>query len=147
MGWDRHGGLPAASRGKGRDTDQATTALIKDLKQRGLFEDTLIVWGGEFGRTIYSQGGLTAENYGRDHHPRCFTVLLAGAGVRGGFTLGETDDYCYNIVRDPVHVHDLNATIMHLLGMDHTRLTFRSQARELRLTDLHGALVRPPPAS
>lgn len=142
MGWDHHGGLPAAIRGQCRDTDQATAALITDLKQRGLLEDTLIVWGGEFGRTIYSQGGLSATDYGRDHHPRCFTVLLAGAGVRTGLTYGETDDYCYNIVKDPVHVHDLNATILHLLGIDHTKLTYRYQGRDFRLTDIHGEVVR-----
>ena len=102
----------------------------------------MIVWGGEFGRTIYSQGGLTATDYGRDHHPRCFTILLAGAGIKTGTTLGETDDYCYNIVRDPVHVHDLNATILHLLGIDHTRLTYRHQGRDFRLTDIHGELVK-----
>jgi hypothetical protein len=142
MGWDHHGGLPAAIRGQCKDTDQATAALIKDLKQRGLLNDTLIVWGGEFGRTIYSQGGITATDYGRDHHPRCFTVLLAGAGVKTGTTFGETDDYCYNITRDPVHVHDLNATILHLLGIDHTRLTYRYQGRDFRLTDIHGEVVK-----
>ena len=123
--------------------DQPTAALIRDLKRRGHLEDTLVVWGGEFGRTIYSQGKLTATNYGRDHHPRCFTVLLAGAGIKGGVTLGETDDYCYNIVRDPVHVHDLNATILHLLGIDHEKLTYRHQGRDYRLTDVHGHLVNP----
>jgi hypothetical protein len=143
MGWDHHGGLPAAIRGQCHDTDQATAALINDLSQRGMLDDTLIVWGGEFGRTIYSQGSLTREEYGRDHHPRCFTVLLAGAGIRGGLTLGATDDYCYNIVSDPVHVHDLNATIMHLLGVDHERLTFRYQGRDFRLTDIHGEIVKP----
>lgn len=142
MGWDHHGGLPAAIKGQCKDTDQATAALIKDLKQRDLLKETLIVWGGEFGRTIYSQGGLTATNYGRDHHPRCFTILLAGAGIKAGTTLGETDDYCYNIVRDPVHVHDLNATILHLLGVDHTRLTYRYQGRDFRLTDIHGEVVK-----
>lgn len=116
--------------------------MINDLKQRGLFDDTLIVWGGEFGRTVYSQGALTADNYGRDHHPRCFTTLLTGAGIRGGLVHGETDDYCYNITRDPVHVHDLNATILHLMGIDHTRLTFRFQGRDFRLTDIHGELVK-----
>ncbi len=143
MGWDHHGGLPKAIRGQCNDTDQATAALIKDLKQRGMLEDTLIVWGGEFGRTIYSQGSLTETNYGRDHHPRCFTTLLAGAGVNGGYTHGETDDYCYNIVADPVHVHDLNATIMHLMGVDHERLTYKYQGRDFRLTDIHGKVVRP----
>ena len=142
MGWDHHGGLPAAIRGQCKDTDQATAALIKDLKQRDLLKDTLIVWGGEFGRTIYSQGGITADNYGRDHHPRCYTMLLAGAGVKTGTTFGETDDYCYNIVRDPVHVHDLNATILHLLGIDHLKLTSRYQGRDFRLTDIHGEVVK-----
>jgi uncharacterized protein (DUF1501 family) len=141
MGWDHHGGLPNAIRGQCKDTDQATAGLIKDLKQRGLLEDTLIVWGGEFGRTIYSQGAITANDYGRDHHPRCFTMLLAGAGIKTGFTYGETDEYCYNVVRDGVHVHDLNATIMHLLGIDHTRLTYRYQGRDFRLTDIHGEIV------
>jgi len=142
MGWDHHGGLPKAIRGQCQDTDQPTAALIQDLKQLGLLEDTLIVWGGEFGRTIYSQGTLTQEDYGRDHHPRCFSMFLAGAGIRAGTTFGETDDYCYNIVRDPVHVHDLNATVLHLLGIDHTRLTFRFQGRDFRLTDIHGDPVR-----
>lgn len=143
MGWDHHGGLPNAIRGQCRDTDHATAGLIKDLKQRDLLKDTLIVWGGEFGRTIYSQGALTADNYGRDHHPRCFSVFMAGAGVKAGQTYGETDEYSYNIVRDPVHVHDLNATILHLLGIDHTRLTYRYQGRDFRLTDIHGELVKP----
>jgi uncharacterized protein YdcH (DUF465 family) len=142
MGWDHHGNLPKAIKGQCNDTDQATAALIQDLKQRDLLKDTLIVWGGEFGRTIYSQGGLTADNYGRDHHPRCFTILLAGAGIKTGTTYGETDDYCYNITRDPVHVHDLNATLMHLLGVDHTKLTYRYQGRDFRLTDIHGELVK-----
>ncbi len=142
MGWDHHGGLPSAIRGQCRDTDQPTTALINDLEQRGMLDDTLIVWGGEFGRTIYSQGRLTETNYGRDHHPRCFTVLLAGAGIKPGFTYGATDEYCYNITENPVHVHDLNATIMHLLGVDHERLTFKYQGRDFRLTDIHGHVVR-----
>ncbi len=142
MGWDLHSGLPKGVRGQCQDTDQATSALINDLRQRGLLEDTLIVWGGEFGRTVYSQGALTADDYGRDHHPRCFTTLLAGAGIQGGLTYGETDEYGYNIVRDPVHIHDLNATILHLLGIDHTRLTYRFQGRDFRLTDIHGELVQ-----
>ena len=142
MGWDHHGGLPNAVRGQVRDTDQATTALINDLEQRGLLKDTLIVWGGEFGRTVYSQGGLSTDDYGRDHHPRCFTILMTGAGIKGGLTLGETDDYCYNIVRDPVHVHDLNATILHLMGVDHEQLTYKYQGRDFRLTDIHGELVK-----
>jgi hypothetical protein len=141
MGWDHHGGLPGAIKGQCQDTDQATAALIKDLDQRGMLEDTLIVWGGEFGRTIYSQGALTETNYGRDHHPRCFTMLLAGAGIKGGLTYGATDDYCYNITENPVHVHDLNATIMHLLGVNHERLTFKYQGRDFRLTDIHGTVV------
>jgi hypothetical protein len=142
MGWDHHGGLPNAIKGQCRDTDQPTAALISDLKQRGLLDDTLIVWGGEFGRTIYSQGTLTETNYGRDHHPRCFTILMTGAGVRKGTTIGETDDYSYNIVRDPVHIHDLNATVLHLMGIDHERLTFRYQGRDFRLTDVHGNIVK-----
>jgi len=142
MGWDHHGGLPKALAGQCHDTDQPTWALLTDLKQRGLLDDTLIVWGGEFGRTIYSQGTLTADNYGRDHHPRCFTTLVAGAGIRKGLVYGATDDYCYNITENPVHVHDLNATILHLLGVDHTRLTYRFQGRNFRLTDVHGELVK-----
>ena len=142
MGWDHHGGLPPAVRGQCSDTDQPTAALIKDLKQRGLLEDTLIVWGGEFGRTIYSQGAITETSYGRDHHPRCFTMLLAGAGVKKGLTYGSTDEFCYNITENPVHVHDLNATIMHLMGVDHTRLTYRYQGRDFRLTDIHGDVVK-----
>jgi len=141
MGWDHHGGLPPAVRGQCSDTDQPTAALIKDLKQRGLLDDTLIVWGGEFGRTIYSQGAITETSYGRDHHPRCFTMLLAGAGLKKGLTYGATDEFCYNITENPVHVHDLNATIMHLMGVDHTRLTYRYQGRDFRLTDVHGNLV------
>jgi len=143
MGWDHHGGLPNALKGQCRDTDQATAGLLTDLKQRGLLDDTLIVWGGEFGRTIYSQGALTETNYGRDHHPRCFTVLMAGAGVKKGYVHGQTDDFCYNIVKDPVHVHDLNATILHLMGVEHTRLTYRYQGRDFRLTDIHGEVVKP----
>ena len=142
MGWDHHGGLPGAIRGQCRDTDQATAALIKDLDQCGLLDDTLVVWGGEFGRTIYSQGEVTAENYGRDHHPRCFSILMAGAGIRGGYTHGQTDDFCYNIVDGGVHVHDLNATILHLMGVDHERLTYRYQGRDFRLTDIHGNVVQ-----
>ena len=138
MGWDHHGGLPKAIKGQCNDTDQPTTALINDLKQRGLLDDTLVIWGGEFGRTVYSQGGLSATDYGRDHHPRCFSIWMTGGGIKRGMTLGETDDYCYNIVKDPVSVHDLNATMMHLLGVDHKRLTFRYQGRDYRLTDVFG---------
>ena len=143
MGWDHHGGLPKAIKGQVKDTDQATGALLDDLDQRGLLDETLIVWGGEFGRTIYSQGNLTETNYGRDHHPRCFTTLMAGAGVNGGLTWGETDDYSYNIVtpEQKVHVHDLNATILHLMGIDHLRLTYPYQGRDFRLTDVHGKVI------
>jgi hypothetical protein len=140
-GWDQHTNLPKQIAAQCRDTDRATAALIVDLKQRGLLEETLVIWGGEFGRTVYCQGDLTADNYGRDHHPRCFTVWLAGGGIKPGITHGETDDFCYNIVRDPVHVHDLNATILHCLGIDHTRLTFKFQGRDYRLTDVHGRVV------
>ncbi|MEX2113384.1 MAG: DUF1501 domain-containing protein [Pirellulales bacterium] len=141
-GWDQHVNLPKQIGLQCRDTDQGTGALIADLKQRGLLEDTLVVWGGEFGRTVYCQGQLTADDYGRDHHPRCFTVWLAGAGIKAGTTFGQTDDHSYNIVENPVHVHDLHATILHLLGIDHTRLTFKFQGRHHRLTDVHGEVVR-----
>jgi uncharacterized protein (DUF1501 family) len=140
-GWDQHTSLPRQISAQCRDTDQPTAALLADLKQRGLLEDTLVVWGGEFGRTVYCQGTLTADDYGRDHHPRCFTVWLAGAGVKPGYTLGETDDFSYNITANPVHVHDLNATILRLLGIDHTRLTFKYQGRHYRLTDVEGRIV------
>jgi hypothetical protein len=141
-GWDQHTHLPRQIAGQCHDTDQPTAALIKDLKQRGLLDDTLVVWGGEFGRTVYCQGNLTPNDYGRDHHPRCFTIWLAGAGIKHGVTYGETDDYSYNIIRDPVHVHDLNATILHCLGLDHTRLTYKFQGRHHRLTDVHGKVVK-----
>lgn len=141
-GWDHHGGLPGNIRRIAPEVDQASAALILDLKERGMLNDTLVVWGGEFGRTVYSQGKLTADDYGRDHHPRCFTTWLAGGGIKPGVTLGETDDFSYNIVRDPVHVHDLNATILHCLGIDHTRLTFKFQGRYYRLTDVHGNVVK-----
>ncbi|MFN0060772.1 MAG: DUF1501 domain-containing protein [Planctomycetota bacterium] len=140
-GWDQHEFLPRDHRRQCSDVDQGCAALIKDLKQRGLLEDTLVVWGGEFGRTIYSQGPLTPENYGRDHHPRCFTMWMAGAGVKPGIVYGETDDFSYNITANPVHVHDLNATILHLLGIDHEQLTYRFQGRDFRLTDVHGKVV------
>ena len=141
-GWDQHSKLPTQLPGQCRDTDQPSAALVKDLAQRGLLDDTLIVWGGEFGRTVYCQGRLTREDYGRDHHPRCFSLWMAGGGIRPGFTFGETDDFNYNITRDPVHVHDLHATLLHCLGMDHTRLTFKFQGRHHRLTDVHGKVVR-----
>ena len=143
QGWDHHGGLPKALKGQCSDTDHPTAGLLLDLKQRGLLEDTLLVWGGEFGRTIYSQGTLTETNYGRDHHPRAFTMWLAGAGIKPGISIGATDDYCYNITEDPVHVHDLNATILHLLGLNHERLTHKFQGRQFRLTDVHGKLIQP----
>jgi hypothetical protein len=156
QGWDQHGNLPVQLRNQCAETDQASAALLLDLKQRGLLDDTLIVWGGEFGRTSYSQGKLTATDYGRDHHPRCFTIWLAGGGIKPGISYGHTDDYGYNIADaagnpisptkdefspDAVHVHDLQATILHLLGVDHTQLTFKYQGRHYRLTDVHGSVV------
>ena len=141
MGWDQHLTLPKNIAKQCLDTDQPSAGLIQDLKQRGLLEDTLVIWGGEFGRTVYSQGPLTATDYGRDHHPRCFSIWLAGAGVRPGLTYGATDDFSYNITENPVHVHDLQATLLHLLGLDHTRLTYRFQGREYRLTDVYGEVV------
>jgi uncharacterized protein (DUF1501 family) len=140
-GWDQHGNLPKQIRGQCSDTDQSSAALIKDLKQRGLLDDTLVVWGGEFGRTVYSQGTLTKDNYGRDHHGRCFTIWMAGGGIKPGITYGETDDYCYNITKDPVHIHDRNATILRCLGIDHKQLTFKYQGRDNRLTDVAGEVV------
>ncbi|MEZ6060602.1 MAG: DUF1501 domain-containing protein [Planctomycetaceae bacterium] len=142
-GWDQHTELPKNIRLRCEDTDQASAALITDLKQRGLLKDTLVIWGGEFGRTVYSQGKLTATDYGRDHHPRCFTVWLAGAGIRPGTTYGTTDDYGYNITQNPVHVHDLHATMLHCMGIDHTQLTFKFQGRHHRLTDVAGNVVHP----
>ena len=141
-GWDQHGTLPKNIAKQALDTDQPSAALIMDLQERGMLNDTLVIWGGEFGRTVYSQGKLTADDYGRDHHPRCYTVWLAGGGVKPGMTVGETDDFSYNIARDPVHVHDLNATILHCLGIDHKRLTYKYQGRDFRLTDVHGNVVR-----
>jgi len=141
-GWDNHHKLPADIRKMCTAADQASAALIKDLKQRGLLDDTLVVWGGEFGRTVYCQGTLTTETYGRDHHPRCFTMWMAGGGIKPGTTYGQTDDYSYNITENPVHIHDLNATILHLMGINHERLTFRTQGRDFRLTDVHGHVVR-----
>lgn len=140
-GWDQHGDLPSDMALQCRDVDQPSAALVQDLKQRGLLEDTLVIWGGEFGRTVYCQGALTETNYGRDHHGRCYTIWMAGGGVKAGLSYGETDDYCYNIVKDPVHIHDFNATILHLMGMDHERLTYRFQGRDFRLTDVHGKVV------
>jgi hypothetical protein len=142
-GWDQHNDLPNGIKSQCYDTDQPTAALLGELKERGLLEDTLVIWGGEFGRTVYSQGTLTPTVYGRDHHPRCFSVWMAGAGIKGGTVFGETDDFSYNIVRDPVEIHDLNATALHLLGLDHERLTYRFQGRDYRLTDIHGHVVKP----
>lgn len=140
--WDHHGDLPSDLRLECGDLDQGCAALIKDLKQRGLLDDTLVIWGGEFGRTIYCQGPLSRTEYGRDHHPRCSTMWFAGAGIRPGISHGATDDFSYNIVQDPVHVHDVNATVLHCLGIDHERLTYRFQGRDFRLTDVHGKVVR-----
>jgi hypothetical protein len=142
MGWDQHGNLPRDIQFQCWDVDQASAALVKDLKQRGLLDETLVIWGGEFGRTTYSQGELTEDNYGRDHHPRCFSIWMAGGGVKPGITYGETDDFSYNIVRDPVHVHDFQATLLHLLGVDHENLIFKHQGRRYRLTDVHGKVVK-----
>jgi hypothetical protein len=141
-GWDQHTNLPRDIKKQSLRTDQPSAALITDLKQHGLLDDTLVIWGGEFGRTVYCQGKLTATNYGRDHHPRCYTVWLAGGGIRPGYQHGETDDYSYNIVKDGVHIHDLNATLLHCLGIDHTRLTNQYQGRRHRLTDVHGEVVK-----
>jgi len=141
MGWDQHGSLPKGIKRQAMSTDQATAGLIQDLKQRGLLEDTLVVWGGEFGRTSFSQGRLTADNYGRDHHPGCFTMWMAGAGVKKGMVYGETDEFSYNVAKDPVHVHDFQATLLHLLGIDHEKLTFKHQGRRFRLTDVHGQVI------
>lgn len=142
QGWDHHGGLPSGIQKQCKDIDQPTAAFVKDLKRRGLLEDTLVIWGGEFGRTVYSQGKLLPQDYGRDHHPRCFTMWMAGAGVKAGISYGETDDFSYNIVKDPVHVHDFHATIMHLMGVDHERLTYKFQGRRFRLTDVSGEVVK-----
>ena len=142
QGWDQHSGLPASIKQQCKATDQATAALVTDLKRRGLLEDTLIIWGGEFGRTVYSQGKLTPIDYGRDHHPRCFTMWMAGAGVKTGFSYGETDDFSYNIIKDPVHVHDFQATLLYLMGIDHERLTYKFQGRRFRLTDVEGKIVK-----
>jgi len=141
-GWDQHIYLPGGIKNQCKNTDQASAALVKDLKQRGMLDDTLVIWGGEFGRTVYSQGKLTATNYGRDHHPRCFTMWMAGGGVKPGMSYGATDDFSYNITENPVHVHDFQATIMHLFGIDHERLVFKHQGRRYRLTDVHGHVVK-----
>ena len=141
-GWDQHGGLPGGLRNQCKETDQASAALVKDLKQRGMLEDTLVIWGGEFGRTNYCQGSLGKDNFGRDHHGRCFSFWMAGGGSKGGTVVGQTDDYGYNVVKNGVHVHDFHATMLHLLGIDHERLTFKYQGRYFRLTDVHGKLIK-----
>jgi hypothetical protein len=141
QGWDSHGGLPNEIKGQCMDTDQASAALITDLKQRGLLDETLIIWGGEFGRTNYCQGKLERTNYGRDHHPRCFTIWMAGGGVKPG-VYGETDEFGYNVIKDPVHVNDFHATVLHLMGIDHEKLTFKHLGRRYRLTDVAGNVVK-----
>src|SRR5229473_998338 len=141
-GWDQHNDLPRDLALQCKSVDQPSAALIQDLKQRGLLDDTLVVWGGEFGRTVYCQGALMETNYGRDHHPRCFAVWMAGGGIKPGISMGETDDYCYNVVSDPVHVFDLQATVLHCLGVDHKRLTYKFQGRHFRLTDIAGEVVK-----
>ena len=140
--WDHHGGLPGGIRNECKQTDQASAALVQDLASRGMLDDTLVVWGGEFGRTNYCQGLFNASNFGRDHHPRCFTIWLAGGGIKHGITYGQTCEYGYNIVQDGVHVHDFHATLLHLLGIDHERLTYSFQGRRYRLTDVHGKVVK-----
>jgi hypothetical protein len=141
-GWDQHGNLPKRLREQCKDTDQASAALVKDLKSRGLLEDTLVVWGGEFGRTVYSQGKIEPENYGRDHHGRNYAIWMAGGGIKPGITYGQTDDFCYNIVENPAHIHDVNATVLHCLGLNHEKLTYRFQGRDFRLTDIHGEVLK-----
>lgn len=141
QGWDTHGNLPNQIKLLAKDTDQPSAGLLVDLQQRGLLEDTLVIWGGEFGRGCYSQGKLTPDNYGRDHHPRCFTIWMAGAGVNKGISIGKTDDFSYNIIEDPVHVHDFQATVMHLMGINHEKFTYKYQGRRFRLTDVHGHIV------
>ena len=140
-GWDQHGDVGGKLPAQCMDIDQATHGLIEDLKQRGLFDETLIIWGGEFGRTVYSQGGLSKQNYGRDHHPRCYTIWMAGGGIKGGIIHGETDDFSYNIVKDPVHLRDWHATILHLMGFDHERFTYKTQGLDGRLTGVEEAHV------
>ncbi|HUS36273.1 MAG TPA: DUF1501 domain-containing protein [Verrucomicrobiae bacterium] len=141
--WDHHGGLPDGIKAQTKNTDKPSAALIKDLKQRGLLDDTLVIWGGEFGRTAYSQGDISKTSFGRDHHPRCFSLWLSGGGIKAGAVIGKTDDFGYNIVEDPINVHDLHATILHLLGMDHEKFTYRSEGRDFRLTDISGEVIKP----
>ncbi len=142
QGWDQHDNLPYEISHQAKDTDQASAALVTDLKQRGLLDETLVIWGGEFGRTSYSQGKLTAESYGRDHHPRCFSIWMAGGGVKPGLVYGETDELGYNIAKDPVHIHDFQATVLHMLGLDHEKLVFKHLGRRFRLTDVRGNVVK-----
>jgi hypothetical protein len=142
QGWDQHGNLPNEMRGQAKDVDQASAALITDLKQRGLLDETLVIWGGEFGRTNYSQGKMTPDNYGRDHHPRAFSIWMAGGGIKPGIVYGETDEFGYNVVRNPVHVHDFQATVLHQLGLNHELLSYRFQGRRFRLTDVSGNIVK-----
>jgi hypothetical protein len=141
-GWDQHGNLPSELRAQCAAVDQPQAALVRDLKRRGMLDETLVIWAGEFGRTVYSQGELSTTNYGRDHHPRCFTIWLAGGGIRPGISYGKTDDFSYNITENPVSVHDLHATMLHLLGIDHERLTYRHQGRDFRLTDVFGETIK-----
>jgi hypothetical protein len=142
QGWDQHGNLPEEMKGQAKDVDQPSAALITDLKQRGLLDETLVIWGGEFGRTNYCQGQMTPDNYGRDHHPRCFSIWMAGGGIKPGIVYGETDEFGYNIVKDPVHVHDFQATVLHQMGLEHEKLVYRHQGRRYRLTDVSGAVVK-----
>lgn len=142
QGWDQHSNLPGDMASQAKDTDQASAALITDLKQRGLLDETLVIWGGEFGRTNYSQGKLQYDNYGRDHHPRCFSIWMTGGGIKTGTVYGETDEFGYNIIKDPVHVHDFHATMLHLLGLDHERLTYKHLGRRYRLTDVAGRVIK-----
>ena len=142
-GWDQHSRLPERLTQQAKETDQASAALVRDLKDRGMLDATLVIWGGEFGRTVYCQGRLSEKDYGRDHHPRAYSVWMAGGGIQGGMIYGQTDDFSYNIVKDPVHIHDLQATILNRLGVDHTKLTFKFQGRHYRLTDIHGNVVKP----
>jgi uncharacterized protein (DUF1501 family) len=142
MGWDAHQDLPERTRNFTRDVDQASAALVQDLKNRGMLDETLVIWGGEFGRTNYCQGDFKTDTYGRDHHPRCFSIWMAGGGVKPGIVYGETDELGYNIVKDPVHVHDFQATVLSLFGYDHEKLIYKHQGRRYRLTDVHGHVVK-----
>ena len=142
QGWDQHDNLPDQMKGQAKEVDKASAALIIDLKQRGLLDETLVIWGGEFGRTNYCQGKMTEDNYGRDHHPRCFSIWMAGGGIKPGMVYGETDEFGYNVVKNPVHVHDFQATVLNQLGLDHEKLIFKHQGRRYRLTDVSGKVVR-----